>query len=220
MHSRLPLVTRSSEVQRSTNEYKLKPIKAAVRSMLGAPVSTDTGRVGRVRAGRSVEQAIGISTDEFERAKDSNVTYARNVFPLLDLGLTRNDCTRYLTAHGFGDTPKSACVGCPFSGNSRWRRMRDEQPEEFADAVAFDHALRNGNASANAKGKRLRGKAYLHRSMVPLDQAPIDRVTRGEWKTRQVDIFDAVADQLAEDGDPDGCSPWACRSGAPVADVA
>ncbi|GAA4978109.1 hypothetical protein GCM10023205_52490 [Yinghuangia aomiensis] len=198
-----------------TNEYKLKPIKAAVRAVLGAKERAD-GKAGRAPKGRYVHQSIGISTDEFERAKDADVSYARNVFPLLDLGMSRNDCRRYLTAAGLEDTPKSACIGCPFSGNSRWRTMRDEAPKEFADAVAFDHAIRHGGAGANAKGKTLRGTAYLHRSMVPLDKAPIDRVTRGEWKDRQVDLFDAVADQLMEDGDPDGCSPWACRSGAPI----
>ncbi|MGW0663043.1 hypothetical protein [Streptodolium elevatio] len=202
-----------------TNEYKLKPIKSAVRAMLGAKTDAD-GRVGRTPHGRHARQSIGISKDEFERAKDADVQYARNTFPLLDLGMSRNDCTRYLTAAGLGDTPKSACIGCPFSGNARWRKMRDETPEEFADAVAFDRAIRKGGAGANAKGKQLRGTAFLHRSMVPLDKAPIDRVTRGEWKGRQVDIFDAIADQLMEDGDPDGCSPWACRSGAPVADAA
>lgn len=57
----------------------------------------------------------------------------------------------------------------------------------------------------------LRGSMFLHRSRVPLDQAPIDRVTRREWTDRQGDLFDEV-----EDGDPDGCSPWTCRSGLPV----
>jgi hypothetical protein len=132
-------------------------------------------------------------------------------------GWTREDCLRYLRANGWESTPKSACVGCPFHGNSQWRRMRDEKPAEWADAVDFDHAIRSGNARGNANGKPLLGEAYLHSSRLPLDQAPIDRVTWHEWKTRQGDLFNAVADQEAEDGDPDGCSPWACRSGSPVA---
>lgn len=41
----------------------------------------------------------------------------------------------------------------------------------------------------------------------------IDRVTRGEWKDRQVDLLDLIA----EEGDPDGCSPYGCRSGEQVA---
>ncbi|MET9086101.1 hypothetical protein ABZX77_30210 [Streptomyces sp. NPDC004237] len=86
--------------------------------------------------------------------------------------------------------------------------------------MEFDAAIRSGNARATAEGTPLLGQAYLHRSRQPLDQAPIDRVTAHEWSGRQGDIFDALADAELENGDPDGCSPWSCRSGAPVqADV-
>lgn len=194
-----------------TNEYKLVPIKREVRRLLGYPHPT------RVPTGVHAEVAIGISTDEIGRARDSDVRYMHNTFPLLDLGMSRADCVRYLASKGFGHTPKSACVGCPFSGNRRWRQMRDQAPEEFADAVEFDHAIRKGSARANAQGIPLRGRMFLHSARVPLDEAPIDRVTPHEWRQAQGDVFDAVADQLAEDGDPDGCSPWTCRSGEPAA---
>lgn len=198
-----------------TSEYKLKPIKTKTRDLLGYP------RPARIPKGVYTNTWIGISKDEIERAKDSDVGYMRNSFPLLDLegsatgrtGWTRSDCLRYLRSRGYGQTPKSACVGCPFHGNRQWREMRDERPEEFADAVEFDRAIRAGNARANEDGSPLLGEAFLHRSRLPLDQAPIDRVTSHEWKSRQGDIFDAIADQEDEDGDPDGCSPWTCRSG-------
>ncbi|WP_201296778.1 hypothetical protein [Nocardiopsis sp. FR26] len=193
-----------------TSEYKLKPIKRKVRELLGYVHPTPVPR------GVVAEQAIGISTDEIGRAKDSGIGYLRSVFPLLDLGMSRADCERYLKSRGWGDTAKSACVGCPFHGNAQWRHIRDTQPEEWADAVDFDHAIRNGSARANAAGQELRGQMYLHRSRLPLDQAPIDRVTAHEWRQLQSSIDDAIADQLMEDGDPDGCSPWTCRSGAPV----
>jgi hypothetical protein len=84
--------------------------------------------------------------------------------------------------------------------------MRDQRPDEWADAVAFDRAIRKGGSH----GLPLNGEAFLHR--VPLDRAPIDRVTRADWRDRQIDLLDV----LAEDGDPDGCSPYGCRSGGPV----
>ena len=188
-----------------TSEYKLKPIKREVRRLLGYPHPTP------VPKGTYAEVAIGISTDEVGRARDSDVKYMRNVFPLLDLGWSRKDCERYLKSIGWTSVIKSACIGCPFHGNRQWREMRDKYPEEWADAVEFDAAIRNGAARANANGRGLRGSMYLHRSRVPLDQAPIDRVTASEWRDRQGDIFD-----VQEDGDPDGCSPWTCRSGEPV----
>ncbi|ETA02416.1 hypothetical protein CcI156_10935 [Frankia sp. CcI156] len=52
---------------------------------------------------------------------------------------------------------------------------------------------------------------HLDRSRMPLDQAPIDKLTRAEWiALYQPTIFDT----LDEEGDPDGCSPYGCRSGA------
>lgn len=196
-----------------TSEYKLKPIKRQVRRLLGYPHPT------RVPRGVFAEQWIGISRDEFHRAKDSGIRYLCSVFPLLYLGgaadgregWTRDDCARYLRSRGWESTPKSACVGCPFSGNSRWRLLRDHFPDEWADAVEFDHAIRTGNARGTAMGHSLRGEAFLHRSKKPLDQAPIDRVTAHEWSERQTDVFGQVADAELDE-DPEGCSPWTCRA--------
>ncbi|GAB3813401.1 hypothetical protein [Kribbella italica] len=188
-----------------TSEYKLAPITRKVRELLGA----NPPAFRRVPAGRVCEQWIGFSTDEIGRVSDRRrVKYLTNRYPLLDLGMSRKDCQRWLAARGWGDTVKSACIGCPFHGNRAWRDLRDNHPGEWVDAVAFDAAIRNGGA----RGSSLRGTAYLHASRVPLDQAPIDRITRAERRDDQVDLFDV----LAEEGDPDGCSPYGCRSGTPT----
>lgn len=184
-----------------TGEYKVKPIKKKVRDLLGYPYPT------RVPRGVFTEQWIGISTDEFHRAKDADVKYMRNRHPLIDMGWSRSDCIRYLTSLDLADTPKSSCLGCPFHGNAQWRNIRDHSPTEWADVVAFDAAIRKGNARANASGNKLLGEAFLHRSRVPLDQAPIDLVTAAERAVLQQHLADA--DKLEQDV-VDGCSPWAC----------
>jgi hypothetical protein len=187
-----------------TSEYKLAPIGRKVRELLGA-AAPDFRRVPR---GAVAEQWIGFSTDEVHRVSDKDgVSYVRKRYPLLELGMDRKACERWLRSHGWTEVAKSACIGCPYHGNRQWREMRDHQPEEWADAVEFDRAIRKGGA----RGLPLNGTAYLHRSRVPLDQAPIDRVTRAEWIDRQPTLFD-----LLEDGDPDGCSPYGCRSGEPA----
>ncbi len=190
-----------------TEEYKVKPIKAEIRRRLGYPHPRPVPR------GVFVEQWIGISRDEFHRAKDATVRYLHNSFPLLSmgdaadgrLGWTRNDCIRYLRSKGWQSTPKSACIGCPYHGNRAWRDLRDNHPEEWQDAVDFDRSLRDTEL------RGIKAAPYLHRSLLPLAEAPIDKVTRGEWNDRQGNLFDAAAD-LEEEGNPDGCSPWACRS--------
>ncbi|SDP40803.1 adenine nucleotide alpha hydrolase family protein [Actinacidiphila guanduensis] len=197
-----------------TGQYKVRPIKIQVRELLGYPYPR------RIPKSVFVEQWIGISTDEFHRAKDADVAYMHNRFPLIDLGLSRADCQRFLRERGFGQTPKSACLGCPYHGNAQWRALRDGSPEEWADVVEFDAAIRAGNARANADGKPLLGTAFLHRSRVPLSEAPIDHVTAHERAAAQNNLSDTLAEAEAELelGEPDGCSPWSCRSGAPVQD--
>lgn len=189
-----------------TKEYKLAPINRKVRELLGAAPPA----FRRVPRGRVAEQWIGFSTDEIHRVNDRrDVLYSYKRYPLLDLGMSRKDCERWLKAAGWGHTAKSACVCCPFRGNAGWRDMRDNRPEEWAAAIDFDRAIRKGGA----RGEAMQGEAFLHESRVPLDIAPIERVTRKELADRQTDIFD----ELAENGHPDGCSPYGCISGEPVA---
>jgi hypothetical protein len=192
-----------------TSEYKLKPIKRKVRDLLGYV------HPNRVPAGVFAQQLIGISTDEQHRARLSDVNYAQNVFPLLDLGWSRRACLAYLEDRGWASTPKSACIGCPFHGNRAWRHLRDTSPDEWADAVDFDASIRAGSARALAQGQELRGSMYLHRSRVPLGEAPIDRVTLAERKADQITVDDLLDEkkfeQLYAEDDVPGCSPYACR---------
>jgi hypothetical protein len=188
-----------------TSEYKLMPIGRKVRELLGAAPPD----FRRVPHGRVCEQWIGFSSDEVGRISDADrVSYVTKRYPLLELGMDRKACQRWLDRHGWASVAKSACIGCPYHGNRQWRDLRDNHPDEWADAVAFDAAIRKGGS----RGLPLNGEAFLHRSRVPLDEAPIDRVTRREWKDRQGDLLDELA-ELIEDGDPDGCGPYACRSG-------
>jgi hypothetical protein len=189
-----------------TSEYKLTPIRRKVRELLGAKPPN----FRRVPTGKLAEQWVGFSVDEIGRVSDKGaVQYLRPRYPLLELDMSRKDCRRWLTSRGWGATVKSACIGCPFHGNRQWRELRDRHPDEWADAVAFDRDIRKGGA----RELPLNGEAFLHRSRVPLELAPIDRVTRAEWRDRQGDLLDLL-DEL---GDPDGCSPYGCRSGSELA---
>jgi len=212
LHTLNPDGTRGLARRQCTSEYKIIPLKKAARELLGYP------HPRRVPRGVYAEQAIGISTDEFTRAKDSGLRFLRNVFPLLDLGFDRARCVDFLAERGFGKTVKSACVGCPFHGNAGWRWVRDHDPQGWAEAVEFDRAIRHGYPHASAEGQQLRGQYFLHRSCIPLDQADLDAPAKAK---RHLQLVDAgPAGTGAEDDDPDGCSPWSCRSGEPVTGAA
>lgn len=151
-----------------SNEYKLEPIMRKIRELLGV------SRHGNIARG-SVEVVIGISRDEAHRMRTPRQAYMRNVYPLVEMGLRRYDCLLWLQRHGYPEPPKSACIGCPFTENTRWRDRRDNHPEEWAEAVQADRELRQGNSK--------RVTEYMHRSCKPLDQVDL------ELDDRQLDLF-------------------------------
>lgn len=135
--------------RKCTNGYKLRPIQRRLRE-LGAT------------AKRPATVLVGISRDEAQRMKPARVKYIVNEWPLVERGMTRHDCVRWLAAHGYPEPPKSACVVCPFRDDRSWRRMRDQSPAEWASAVAFDDQVRD---AAQTKKPTT---AYLHRKLMPL----------------------------------------------------
>lgn len=146
-----------------TYEYKVRPKEAKIRDLLGVPK-------GRQVRGKLVEQWYGISMDEVQRMKDSDVGWITNRYPLIDKGLSRHGCLIWLKNHGYPPPPKSACIGCPFHSDRMWRELKRIRPDEWAQAVEWDAAVRTGM-------KGVDGEAYLHRSLLPLDQVDL-RTTR------------------------------------------
>jgi hypothetical protein len=139
-----------------TKEYKIAPIEREVRKMLGY------AKGHRIKRGVHAESWLGISTDEASRMKDARTPWVRNRYPLaMELRWSSLDCERYNTKMGFS-AAKSACVFCPYTNDERWREMKQQRPDEFAQAVQFDEAVR-----ARQVGK-FAGRLYVHRSLLPL----------------------------------------------------
>lgn len=152
-------------VRQCTSNYKIEPIEKRIRELLGLKYRQ------RWPVEHCVDHIFGISWDETERMRDAPRSAVRNVYPLVEARLTRHDCHRWLLDHGWADVPRSACIGCPFHSDHEWRRIRDEAPDEWADAVEFDEAFRARHAAGFLT---LRGEPYLHAARVPLAEAPID----------------------------------------------
>lgn len=155
-----------------SSEYKLTPIMREIRSLLGVD------RRASIAAG-TVEVWLGISLDEAHRMRDARQAYMVNRYPLIEAGMTRRECLRWLTDHEFPTPAKSACVGCPYHSDDYWREMRDTRPMEWADAVAMDTALRQD------KARGINAEEFMHRSRVPLHLADLST-----WSERgQPDLF-------------------------------
>lgn len=142
-----------------TTEFKIVPIRRKVRELAGLTRK-------RSPAYPVVEQWIGISTDEIIRAKPSFEAWQMKRFPLIEQRMSRADCLAWLGRHEYPLPSKSACIGCPFHDDARWRHMRDHDADAWSDAVDVDRAIRTG-----VRG--IRGEVFLHRSAVPLDEADL-----------------------------------------------
>ncbi|WP_317633711.1 MULTISPECIES: phosphoadenosine phosphosulfate reductase [unclassified Streptomyces] len=109
---------------------------------------------------------IGISVDEIHRANRRRSDPREQItYPLLDLGLRREDCTRLIREAGLPVPPKSSCFFCPFHTVSDWQELRKTDPELFAKSQQLE-AFINGRRAALG-----RDAAYLTRYGVPLGEA-------------------------------------------------
>ncbi|TAM99573.1 MAG: hypothetical protein EPN45_15875 [Rhizobiaceae bacterium] len=142
-----------------TTEFKIVPIRRKVRELVGLTRKRSPDHP-------LVEQWIGISTDEIIRAKPSFEAWQVKRFPLIEMRMSRADCLAWLKRHDYPLPPKSACIGCPFHDNARWRHMRDNDRDAWVDAVDVDRTIRTGI-------RGIRGEVFLHRSAVPLDEADL-----------------------------------------------
>jgi len=110
----------------------------------------------------AIRQWFGISFDERRRQKESPHQWAIFYYPLIEMKWDRITFHNWMEDKGYPDAPRSACIGCPYRSNKEWREMKEQRPDEWADAVEFDKATRN------IKG--MNGEAFLHESRVPLDE--------------------------------------------------
>lgn len=144
-----------------TAEYKLKPLMQKQRELAGL------AKGQRCKEHR-ITTVIGISYDEVQRMRDPEFSWIRHDYPLIDRRITRQDCIDWCEKRGYPKPPRSACIGCPFKNQDEWRLLKS-MPEEWADAVAFDEAIR----SVPHLVARYRGTPYLHKSAVPLTEVDL-----------------------------------------------
>ncbi|MFJ3285483.1 phosphoadenosine phosphosulfate reductase [Streptomyces sp. NPDC086669] len=113
---------------------------------------------------------IGISLDEIHRAnRRRREAHEIIEYPLLDLGLRRDDCERIITEVGLPVPPKSSCFFCPFRTVDAWRHQRRHEPELFAQSVRLEETINRRRAALG------RDSVYLTRYGIPLTQAIPDQ---------------------------------------------
>jgi len=137
-----------------THRWKIEVIDQWCRANAGAT------KQNRIPIG------IGISIDEYQRMRSDDPEkdmYTKKEYPLIDLRISRQECTRIIASAGLPVPPKSSCWFCPYKSDYDWKNLAKQKPELFAHAIALEDTL-------NAKRKKYGNKddVYLWNKQRPL----------------------------------------------------
>lgn len=155
-----------------------RSINIPVRMQNGAPGRRKCTRDYKIRVvrkwqrkhGSSFENpaitGLGISVDEIQRARtDSGYNDQILEYPLIDLGMSREDCYAVIEEAGLPRPPRSACWFCPFHTAGWWKELKEGRPELFEKACELESFI-NGQRD-NMKKTHV----YLSRYGKPLAEA-------------------------------------------------
>lgn len=144
-----------------TREYKIDVVKHEIRLRLGLKPKQHATKF-------RVEEWIGISVDEVQRAKDSRVNWIKTRWPLLfDKPMRRYEIRKWLDARGWPVVDKSSCIMCPYRNALEWAKWRIDHPDLFEEACRWDDMIRDGGQM-----RGIRSKQYLTRLLVPMRELP------------------------------------------------
>lgn len=143
-----------------TFDFKITPINRMVRKL--AKIKRGQKTVG-------VVQWIGISLDEVQRMKESRDPWSKHIWPLIDKGMKRADCLRWMEKHFHRTPPRSACIYCPFRSDHEWRRLKINEPEAFAKAIDVEKKIQAIHKTVTTPGKFI-GIPFLHASLKPIGE--------------------------------------------------
>lgn len=143
-----------------THRFKIAPIQRKMRQLMGLTKGQ--------RYQQKANLILGISIDEAQRAKPAQEPWLNKIYPLVELGLSRNNCEQIIKKHwNFYPVPKSRCYFCPFQSAQQWENLKQLRPKLFQKAVELDAALRHQSTFGLMQ---LDNPCYLHRKGIPLSE--------------------------------------------------
>jgi hypothetical protein len=106
-----------------TRDLKIRPIHAYYRSLK-----------------THVNQYLGISFEENDRAKESKVDYITSIYPLVEEKITRDDCIDLIYEKGLTPPVRSGCFFCPFNSVSRWCEIFKNHRDLYYKAMELEES--------------------------------------------------------------------------------
>lgn len=151
----IPAFTESGGMVRRqcTGEYKIQQVMKKIRQLYN---------LKKYKRLPKTEVWLGISLDEIERMKTSQLPRVEYYYPLIEKRLSRGDCYKFFKNNNFPIPYKSSCIFCPFHSNKNWKDLKENHPKEWKKCIDVDEAIRNSSK------RGVKDKLYLHRALIPL----------------------------------------------------
>ena len=156
--AKIPAHTSSGGIllRQCTGEYKINVVIQEIRKL---------HKLKKNQHMKPTEIWLGISMDEIQRMKISQLYNVKYKYPLINKKLTRSDCYHVLEKNNFFNVKKSSCTFCPYHNNQSWKNIKSNYPKEWDKAVKLDKTIRDSTQY------NIKDKLYLHSSKQPLDKA-------------------------------------------------
>jgi hypothetical protein len=147
-----------------TCNHKILPIRRLIQDISLVRFGLNNRQYGHaVRQGERCAHVtiIGIAADETSRLENGGKgpDYVTEAYPLVDMGIRKDDESDILTRMDLDDTRKSGCYMCPFQPPSWWWALSVDHPELYEDAVRYELESLSRNPKMSIGGRMRQGVA-------------------------------------------------------------
>lgn len=165
-----------------TSHFKITPIKREMRRIAGFHES----KPPHPKPGQ-FKNWVGFSWDEWDRMKRNRIKFILNEYPLIEKKINRWDCEEGYLRMRLPVPVKSACIGCPYRDAASWLDLKQNNPEEFQDAVRFDEENRRNPLAE--RDNSTADELYVWRGCLPLRDIDFEKESKRQKKNTQIPLF-------------------------------
>ena len=108
-------------------------------------------------------QLIGIDAGEKHRIQTKTTYSEIKEYPLIKMGLNREDCKRTIKQFGLPVPPKSGCFFCPFQRKREFQRLQKQHPELWQRVLKLEQ-----NSGKNLKDVGKPISEWIHTNQMDL----------------------------------------------------
>jgi len=103
---------------------------------------------------------LGISQNEGRRQRQSDVRWNKNIYPLLDRKISKDQCIYLIAQAGLPMPPRTSCYICPGMSNTEWQDIKENYSDDWRNAIQLEKEI-----------QMTKPDAFLHYAMKPLEDA-------------------------------------------------